>query len=224
VIERLHGLSSDACLNVRQNPEAIDAGAFHNDVAAVGNLNVLFFHASAFAGQKAAVEKIRAWFGDRELHLIEVSEREVPLEDVVASYLFNSQLIQVPDGMALVAPLEARECATAREYLDRLPTLSGPIRHVYFVDVRQSMRNGGGPACLRLRVVLTEREISLAKLGVFFSDSLHGRLKGWIERNYREHLLPADLADPKLLEEGRRALDELTRILGLGSIYEFQKG
>jgi succinylarginine dihydrolase len=98
-----------------------------------------------------------------------------------------------------------------------------PIRSVHFVDVRQSMRNGGGPACLRLRVVLSDAELAGMHQGVLFTEALHQQLRDWIERRYRDHLTPADLKDPKLLEESRAALDELTRITGLGAIYEFQR-
>ena len=37
-----------------------------------------------------------------------------------------------------------------------------------------------------------------------------------------EELSQEDLGDPMLLDEVRKALDELTGILGLGSIYDFQ--
>ena len=109
-----------------------------------------------------------------------------------------------------------------RDFLDRLPEMGTPIRKVHFVPVRQSMRNGGGPACLRLRVVLNERELAAAHPGVFLTPQLFDSLSAWIERHYRDELRPADLPDPKLLDESRRALDELTALLALGSIYDFQ--
>jgi succinylarginine dihydrolase len=99
-----------------------------------------------------------------------------------------------------------------------------PIRSAHFVDVRQSMRNGGGPACLRLRVVLNEQQIAATRGKVFLDAALHERLKNWIEKHYREQLSGDDLADPNLLREGRVALDELSQILELGSIFEFQRG
>jgi len=221
-IARLHNLNPADVLFVRQNPAAIDAGAFHNDVVAVGNLNVLLYHSTAFANPKETLRKIRRWFGDREFHAIEVTEEQVPLADAVSSYLFNGQLVQTADGMALIAPLEARDCPSAEKFLQELLARGGPIRRVEFIDVRQSMNNGGGPACLRLRVVLTEKQIAAIRPTVFLTDDLHRGLGKWIEKHYRDRLFPADLADPKLLEEGRTALDELTRMLGLGSIYPFQ--
>jgi len=84
------------------------------------------------------------------------------------------------------------------------------------------MRNGGGPACLRLRVVLNDEELDAMHRGVLLNDALYERLTSWVEAHYRSELSQDDLGDPMLLEEVRKALDELTGILGLGSIYDFQ--
>ncbi|MGD0389201.1 MAG: N-succinylarginine dihydrolase [Tepidisphaeraceae bacterium] len=230
-VARLHGLDPDHVLFLQQNPRAIDAGAFHNDVVAVGNLNVLMFHASAFVELES--EKIRSRLEKDECPpfgkegcpplFIEVPESRVPLGDAVSSYLFNSQLVSLPDEkMALIAPMESRDNPRTREFLDGLLARETPIRQVHFVDVRQSMNNGGGPACLRLRVVLTDRERSLVNPAVFLTEGLYESLNQWINRHYRDRLTAADLADPQLLDQSRRALDELTRVLKLGSIYPFQ--
>jgi succinylarginine dihydrolase len=224
-VARLHQLEPRNVLFVQQNPIAIEAGAFHNDVVAVGNLNVLLYHASAFSDSEDALHQIRSWFeaSGGSCYLIEALDSQVPLADAVSSYLFNSQLVQLPDQtMALIAPVESQDNPRTREFLDGLPGRNSPIRQVHYVDVRQSMNNGGGPACLRLRVVLTEQERSLTNPSIFLTDELYGSLKEWIERYYRDRLIPADLADPELLDESRRALDELTRLLNLGSIYPFQ--
>jgi succinylarginine dihydrolase len=226
-VARLHRLDERNVLFLRQNPRAIDAGAFHNDVVAVGNQNVLLFHASAFVDSAEATDQIRRWFeasAQGESHLIEASESQIPLDDAVNSYLFNSQLVTLGDQtMALIAPTESRDNPRASRWIDELLAQSTPVRQVHYVDVRQSMNNGGGPACLRLRVVLTDRERSLVNQRVLLTESLYESLKDWIERHYREHLVPADLADPLLLEESRRALQELTQLLDLGSIYPFQR-
>jgi len=209
IIARRHGPT--APMFVQQNPAAIDAGAFHNDVVAVGNRNVLFVH------EKAWVEPI--WKELPEFKAIVVSDTDVPLADAISSYLFNSQLVTRPDGHdALIAPIECQENDCVRAYFDR-----GVFDQVHFVDVRQSMRNGGGPACLRLRVVLTEAELAASHQGVMFNDALHASLRAWVEKHYRDELTAADLADPRLIEEGRAALDELSGILRLGSVYEFQR-
>jgi succinylarginine dihydrolase len=222
-IGRLHQLEAKDTIFVRQNSEAIEAGAFHNDVVCVGNLNVLFYHERAYAESPAA--RIRAWFGQKPCHLIEVRESEIPLADAVSSYVFNSQIVSLADGtMALIAPAESWDNPRTRKFLDELPDRDTPIRKVHFVDVRQSMNNGGGPACLRLRVPLNDCERGLVNPGVFLTDTLYETLKSWVNRHYRDRLVPEDLGDPELLEESRRALDELTGLLGLGVVYRFQRG
>jgi succinylarginine dihydrolase len=230
-IARLHGLRGPDTLLLQQAPAAIDAGAFHNDVVSVGNLNVMLYHESAFAagadGPSAAEEVRRAYTkatGSEELFLVEAAERQVPLADAVSSYLFNSQLVGLPDGsMTLIAPVECQEVPTAAAFIDQLTQSATPVRTAHFVDVRQSMRNGGGPACLRLRVALTAEQFARMNPGVLLTKSLYEQLCAWVERHYREQLHPDDLADPRLLTESRDALDELTRILRLGPIYRFQR-
>ncbi len=226
-IARLHELDPSRVVLVRQNPEAIDAGAFHNDVVAVGNLNVMLYHERAYAQPQIAMAAIRGAFqrlGSCELHLIEVPEQTVPLADAISSYLFNSQLVTLTDGsMSLIAPVECRENPRVRDFIDDLLLRGTPINSAHYIEVRQSMHNGGGPACLRLRVVLTDEQVARISGNVPLTDALHGQLRAWIEKHYREQLTPDDLRDPKLLTEGRMALEELTRILNLGPIYEFQQ-
>ncbi len=226
-IARLHQLSGDRVLFVQQNPAAIDAGIFHNDVAAVGNLNVLMFHELAYA-DPGAINKMRAMYEDvfrDKLFLLEAKEKDFPLAAAVETYLFNSQLILQPGGkMALIAPIECQSHPTARGFIERIIAEDNPVALVEFVDVRQSMQNGGGPACLRLRVVMNELELTRVRKTVFLDDVLFTYLSKWIERHYRESLAAEDLADPLLLTESRTALDELTKVLGLGSVYEFQRG
>lgn len=124
--------------------------------------------------------------------------------------------------MLLAVPGECREVVSVSRYLDALVKADTPITAVEVFDVKQSMRNGGGPACLRLRVVLNDDELRAVNQGVILTDTLYKRLVAWVEAHYREQLSQQDLADPMLLDEVRKALDELTGILGLGSIYDFQ--
>ena len=152
VVARLHGLDPARTLFVEQNPEAIAAGAFHNDVVAVANEHVLFTHELAFANPEATYAAIRAALPEAEI--VVVPADAVSLADAIQSYLFNAQLLTLPTGeQALVIPLEAWEHPRVRTWLDGMLASNGPIRKVLPVDVRQSMANGGGPACLRLRVV-----------------------------------------------------------------------
>ena len=222
-IARRHGLDPTRTLFAQQNPAAIDAGVFHNDVIAVGNDAVLFCHESAFVGQEALLAKLSAAVGAAFTPIV-VRAAEVSVERAVASYLFNSQLLTRADGgMLLVAPAECVEDPSVGAHLARLVASGGPIREILTFDLRQSMRNGGGPACLRLRVALTAAERAAIGANVWLDDALHAALVGWVERNYRDRLAPADLADPALLIEGRRALDELSALLRLGSVYPFQR-
>ncbi len=221
-IARLHGLKDQGVVFAQQNPDAIDAGVFHNDVIAVGNGNTLFYHDMAFLDEAQVLADLRARLTGAELDTVRVSSAEVPIEDAVASYLFNSQLLNTADGMMLAVPGECREIASVSRFLDELVKSGGPITSVEVFDVKQSMRNGGGPACLRLRVVLNDDELSAMHRGVLLTDDLYDRLTTWVKGHYRDRLSQEDLADPMLLDEVRKALDELTGILGLGSIYDFQ--
>lgn len=221
-IARRHGLDPARTLFVQQNPAAIDAGAFHNDVVAVGNGSVLFCHEHAFADRDAVFSSLRSFLGSAFTPIV-VREAEVSLDRAVATYLFNSQLITRADGsMLLVAPAECLEDAIVAAYLRQLTTGAGPIRDVRAFDLRQSMNNGGGPACLRLRVVLSAPERAAVRANVWLDDALHAALIAWVGRHYRDRLVTADLADPALLDEGRRALDELSSLLRIGSVYPFQ--
>ncbi len=224
-VARLHGLAEERVIFAQQHPDAIAQGVFHNDVVSVGNLQTLFNHELAFADQARVIDRLRSAMANTggELQVIEVSSADVPLADAVRSYLFNSQLLRTHDGRTLlVAPEECRETPSVWRYLETLRE-SQALHEVLALDLRQSMRNGGGPACLRLRVVLTGEEQSAVHQPCLFSAALHESLTAWVHRHYREQLHLNDLADPLLLDESRRALDELTRILALGSIYPFQQ-
>jgi succinylarginine dihydrolase len=225
-VARLHGLSERSTVFAQQLPDVIDAGVFHNDVIAVGNRTTLFCHQRAFLDQPKVYDELRTKLGAQgaKFTAIEVPEDEVSVEDAVSSYLFNSQLLTRPDGrQVLVVPQECRENARVAKYLDALATRLTPIDDVLVFDLRESMKNGGGPACLRLRVVLNDAERAAVNPGVWMNDTLFARLDAWIDAHYRDQLAPADLADPKLLDQSRTALDELTTILGLGAIYDFQR-
>jgi succinylarginine dihydrolase len=227
-IARRHGLYDGRTLHLQQSRKAIEAGAFHNDVVAVAGRNVLFCHELAFEDRLGAFEHLkRACDGLLDLAIVEVTEAQVPLVDAIKSYLFNTQLLEMPgeDRLVLIAPEECRENVATHRYLEALVASNGPIGRVLFVDVRQSMRNGGGPACLRLRVVLSEAQKQALGARSLLDGALNEDLSDWINRNYRETLSLDDLRDPALLTEGRTALDELTQIMDLGSdFYPFQRG
>jgi succinylarginine dihydrolase len=223
-VARRHGLDPARTVFAQQNPEVIDRGVFHNDVIAVGNRNVMLYHERAFLDGEGVLEEIRKQFGS-PMWFLKVRDIQVSVEEAVESYLFNSQLVSLPGGdMAIVAPSECAENQRVRRCLEEIVVAPNPLTTLRYLDVHESMKNGGGPACLRLRVVLTEEEIDYANPAVFLSNRLYRDLHAWIDRHYRDRLTVDDLTDPALLEECRTALDEVTRLLNLGgSIYPFQR-
>jgi len=225
-VARSHGLTPSQVVYAQQNPDVIDAGVFHNDVIAVGNRNAHFYHQEAFLDTAKMKQDLLAAWGDRasQFHLIEVPTDAVSVQDCIQSYLFNSQLLSRGDNdMVLVVPGECENNPAVWTYLNSLVAGNSPITEVKVFDLKQSMSNGGGPACLRLRVALTQAEKAALNPATLMNDTLFGRLNTWVDAHYRDTLHEADLADPQLLIESRTALDELTRILDLGSVYEFQK-
>ena len=221
-VARLHRLDPQRVVFAKQNPIAIDAGVFHNDVIAVGHRQLLFCHEAAFAQSRRVYETLRKATRD-QIRIVEVSSQQLSLQDAVSTYLFNSQVVTTADGRTvLMAPEHCRRSNAVTALLEEL-VADGTFDFVTYVDVGQSMNNGGGPACLRLRVVLTGEQQAAMTNGVMLTDRLHQNLSLWIDRHYRETLSTADLADPNLLSESRSALDELAALLDLGSIYDFQR-
>lgn len=226
-IARLHQLNPDYTVFAQQDPAAIDRGVFHNDVIAVSNRHVLFHHQHAFLNQRAVLDQLREKTAQLDIPFtsVEVPQAQVSLDDTVASYLFNSQLLSKADGkMLIVVPEECRQRSNVWQYLTELVSDSAsPINEVAVFDLRESMRNGGGPACLRLRVVLNHRELAAVNPQSLMNDERYQQLTRWVEKHYRDRLHARDLGDPQLLGEVYQALDELTQILGLGSVYDFQR-
>ncbi len=190
---------------------------------AVGSGSLLLCHEQAYVDQAHVLDALAQSIGD-SFEAIVVPDAALTVDDAVSTYLFNSQLLPRADGrFMLVAPADIRDNPRVSAYVDALIASGGPIAEVLTFDLRQSMRNGGGPACIRLRVPLTAEERAAVSARVFVDDALADELEAWIRRNYRDRLSPADLADPSLLDESRRALDELTRMLRLPAVYPFQR-
>ncbi len=217
-IAQSHGLRPARTVFAKQSAKAVNAGAFHNDVVCVGTLDTLFFHEHAFEDTAATLEALRAASeGLFELKPVMVREKDVPLTDAIKSYLFNSQLLQWPgeDRLVLLAPLETQETESTRLYCERLVESNGPIGQVKYVDVRQSMRNGGGPACLRLRVVMTADERAACHPGVLLDEARIDALQNVVRTTYRDRLTTAAMADPDFVDECRTARSKLLDVLGL---------
>jgi len=223
-IARAHKLDQSKVVFARQHPDAIDAGVFHNDVIATGNESVFLYHEQAFATSRSMLTDLASPLG-QPLITIEAHDTDFSLEDAVTSYLFNSQIVTLPDhSMALIAPLETTENPRVAKFIETvLADESNPINTAHYLDVRESMRNGGGPACLRLRVPLSSTELAAVHQGVILNDDLHAKLVDFVTRTYPDEITQSDLLDPSLASSCIETLDELTQILNLPALYPFQQ-
>ena len=213
-VARLHGLDLARTLFVEQNPAAIAAGAFHNDVVAVANERVLFTHEQAFADPEGTYAAIRERLPEAEI--VVVPAAAVSLADAIKSYLFNAQLLTLPSGeMALVIPLEAWVHPRVRPWLDQMLAANGPIRRVLPVDVRQSMANGGGPACLRLRVVADPATIDPRFL---LNETNAARIEAVVAAHWPEAISPTDLGNSALAKQVVSARNALLSELELSEL------
>ncbi len=219
-VARMHGLDPKRCVFIEQNPEAIEAGAFHNDVVAVANETVLFTHERAFADRHDAYEAILAAFP--QLQVVEVRNDCVSLEEAIRTYLFNAQLVTLPGddpgsgaGMALVVPSECRESKAVWSWCERMLASNGPIRQVIPVDVRQSMANGGGPACLRLRVVADPATVDPRFL---LDDVKAQRIEAVVAEMWPERIEPDDVGSEALAKAVIEAREALLGVLSLDEL------
>ena len=225
-VSRLHGLKDSNTVFHPQSASAINAGAFHNDVVCVSNETVLFFHENAFDNPSALegdVQKKADALGFKP-HFIMAPVNKVPLNDTISSYLFNSQLVTLPSGdMALILPTQVEETASTKAFVDSVLEGNNPIAQAHYLDLRQSMANGGGPACLRLRVVLNAAQRAAVHPGVVMDHAKIDALETWVKTHYRDSLTIQDLGDAAFLTETRTALDALTQLLDLKNLYDFQR-
>lgn len=213
-IARKHGLDPQRTIFAAQSEEAIAAGAFHNDVVAVANERVLFAHENAFEDKDALVAQCAALVPGFEY--VEVPDAEVPLADAVRSYLFNAQLVTPPDGQpTLVVPTEARDTPSVWRWIEKHVAGNGPIRRVQVVDVRESMANGGGPACLRLRVVADPAAVDPRFL---VDEEKLDRIAELVAGKWPEQIHADDLQNPKLIAEIEAARAALLEHLDLAQL------
>ena len=213
-VARLHGLDPRRCVFIEQNPAAIEAGAFHNDVVAVANESVLFAHEEAFADREDAYEAMLAVFPD--LHAIEVPASAVSLEEAIRTYLFNAQLVTLPEGgMALVVPDECQKSPNVWAWCENMLAANGPIRQVIPVDVRQSMANGGGPACLRLRVVADPATVDARFL---LDEAKAQRIEAVVAEMWPERIEPDDIGSDRLARTVIEAREALLSVLSLDEL------
>ena len=213
-VARIHGLDPERAMFVCQSEEAIAAGAFHNDVVAVANENLLFAHEQAFADRAGFYAELKRRVP--EVEIFEVPAAAVSLEDAIRSYLFNAQLVTLPQGgMALILPEEACETPSVWRWLEEMVAGNGPIRRLFVVDVRQSMANGGGPACLRLRVVADPATVDPRFLA---DEAKLDRVAAVIEAEWPDEIAPDDLLQPGLWSRMERARAALLDDLDLAEL------
>ncbi len=218
-IARLQMLDPAHTILLQQHPQAIDAGVFHNDVIAMNTTRLMIAHEMAFLNKDKFILDMER-IAPSSFQFMEVSSKELSLADAVGSYLFNSQLLDLPSGeMVIVAPIECQEVAAAHNVLLRVVEQDGVVDKVHYLDVRESMRNGGGPACLRLRVVLDAVQAEAIHPGVVLSDHKFDLLHAWITRHYRDHLIPEAFRDPQFIRELDTAYAELETIMEMPGLY-----
>jgi succinylarginine dihydrolase len=218
-VARLGLLPPHRAMWARQHPRAIDAGAFHNDVVMVATGERLLLHEYSWVEQDTVLQTVRQHLPS--LRVFQVRQRDLSLQQAVKSYLFNSQLLHTPQGYVLLAPIQSSSGPAAQVAQRLLDT--GFIDRLIFQELDQSMAGGGGPACLRLRLPLTPQETASMAPGVRLDETKLQQLEAWVDQHYRDALTPESLADPQLLPEAQQALDALTQLLGLGSVYAFQR-
>ncbi|WP_417226650.1 N-succinylarginine dihydrolase [Amphritea sp.] len=224
---RQHNLSTSHVLLAQQNPKVIDQGVFHHDVIGVGQRNLLLLHQDAWVNQASLLYRLQQQWqrleSDTPLIIHQINRQDLSVKNAVDSYLFNSQLISLADQtMLLLAPANCLASPQAQNAIDQLIDGPNPVNAVEYIDLTQSMNNGGGPACLRLRVPMSETELAAVHSPVLLNEPLYQQLKNWINRHYRDQLAPEDLADPHLANEICTALEQLTEILALPHLYSFQ--
>ena len=220
----MHQLDPDRVLFLKQNEQAINAGSFHNDIVSLANEEVFIFHQEAFA-DRVELERILHHLKDhvKGFHPIEILSEDISLDDIVSSYLLNSQLITIKNSeMMMLLPEEVQNHSNCMRWLEEIKS-SSPIKHIEFVDIRQSMMNGGGPACLRFKITVNNNEFNQINEKFLLTPKKLMDLRALMTKHYRDKLNPADLVDNNLVQESYRFLDELTQLLDLGNIYDFQK-
>jgi succinylarginine dihydrolase len=202
-IARQHELSPNQTLFVAQNPAAINAGVFHNDVIALANESVFLVHQDAFLDQDKFLNQLQK-HAQFDLNIIQITNKQLSLKEAVQSYLFNAQLITLPNtsDMAFIAPQACQTSPRVRQLIeDLISDVTNPIQAVHYVAVKQSMQNGGGPACLRLRVPLSQSELNAMHPNFLVTDDLLNTLENLVKKHYRTELSFDDLADPMLVDE-----------------------
>lgn len=217
-VARSHGLPDENTFLLKQHPDAIDAGAFHNDVVAASHHGLMIFHEKAFYDATDSLnnmaERYQAIY-DHKPTFIKVAEADLSLSDAISTYLFNSQILSnVNPGKppVILCPIQVRENICANKLVQNWCD-EGVFDEIHFVDLAQSMSGGGGPACLRLRVPLEQKRLADLRENCLWSEELDSRLRNIIREHYPTEATLADLADINFVRQTQRATEEIHRLL-----------
>ncbi|RLT97006.1 N-succinylarginine dihydrolase [Ketobacter sp.] len=213
-LARLSGLHEDQVILVKQSAEAIDAGVFHNDVIAVSHEGLLLCHEKAFHNQDQVLQELTRRGGD-PLRIVEVKEAEVSVTKAVSTYLFNSQLLGEAGQRTLLLPAECEQDAAVKDYIEHTLKTALDLQEIAYLDLQQSMRNGGGPACLRLRITLSEVELGALQGKLILDDERHQRLVDLVAQRYPQQMLPEQLAEWDFAREMQSIVEDIYRVLEL---------
>lgn len=218
-VARLARLPAAQVIHVQQNPAAIDAGAFHNDVVAASHHHHLFCHQHAFVDQPAVLEKIRhrhQQLTGQPLQLLQVDETQIPLDAAITSYLFNSQIVTTAEGKtAMLLPVEAEENPQVKNFVQDNVLGSGFVQQAHYINVRQSMRNGGGPACLRLRVLMNEEQRHALPEKILLTPKRIQKLRELVAQEYPEKMTLEQLHHSSTAEKSWRITEKIWHLCGL---------
>jgi succinylarginine dihydrolase len=218
-IAQRHLIPEEQLIFAEQNPYAIDVGVFHNDVISTGNENLFLYHELAFTNTNEVINDMKKKYQniyDEDLHVVKIPESLLSIKESVSTYLFNCQIITKKENhMLLLAPKECEESENAQRAINFILESKAPINEVKYIDLRESMKNGGGPACLRLRLPLNELEIDSIPRGLFLNDESYNKLRSCINKHYRESLNAKDLLDSNLINESKVATEAIYQILGM---------
>lgn len=226
-IARRHGLLKKSCYFLQQQPRTIDEGFFHLDLLALSANDFLLLHEESFMTIDEELHSLKIAMEEAALtplHAMVVKAARLPLKEALRSYLFNSLPVVLDDGtVTLLAPKQCQTSTLSQIFLEELiHDPNTPINHVIYMDLSQSMANGGGPACLQIRFSLTDKEIAALHPSFYFDEMRYHILHRWVDKHFREQLSIEELADPELLKESQNALEEISQIYKLGSLYSFQ--
>jgi len=221
-IAKMHGLDPHKTFFLRQHPEAIDAGAFHNDVVGTSHKQVWLHHEKAYIDAAEIIATIENRFYEvtgEQLIRYEIPEATLSLSDAIKCYLFNGQLLSRDhdSSMTLLCPEQVNETPSAMQAVASILNHGGPITKCEFVELRESMNNGGGPACLRLRVPMSSSQWHCVPTSVKWSEAVADRLCDVIERYYPETLTIDELHDVEFIKVVQTATEAIERVLGLTS-------